>query len=117
MRPSSKAVRDNFFSSLQEVYKWAAEIGRPAGVTIVVHPSSHHNTLLFSRSDYRIFALLEPQVGWVPDTDAGGDFGRTTRSEFLKLDCNREESEVAAVDAAAAVRINLGTLRSLRIGT
>ena len=53
----------------------------------------------------------------MPDTGAGGDFGRTTGSEFLELDCNREESEVAAVDAAAAVRINLGTLRSLRIGT
>ena len=32
-------------------------------------PRSHHDTLLFDRSDYdRIFALLEPQVGWVPDT-------------------------------------------------
>ena len=87
-------------------------------MTIVVHPSSHHNTLLFSTGRlYRIFALLEPQVGWMPDAGAGGDFGRTTGSEFLELDCNREESEVAAVDAAAAVRINLGTLRSLRIGT
>ena len=34
-----------------------------------MHPSSHHNTLLFTRADYdRIFGLLEPQVGWVPDT-------------------------------------------------
>lgn len=36
---------------------------------MAVHPSSHHNTLLFDRADYdRIFALLEPLVGWVPDT-------------------------------------------------
>ena len=28
---------------------------------VAVHPSSHHNTLLFDRADYdRIFALLEP---------------------------------------------------------
>ena len=34
-----------------------------------MHPSSHHDTLLFDRADYdQIFALLEPQVGWVPDT-------------------------------------------------
>ncbi len=52
-----------------EVYNRAAEIGREAGVTVAVHPSSHHNTLLFTRADYdQIFALLEPQVGWVPDT-------------------------------------------------
>lgn len=53
----------------------------------------------------------------MPDTGVGGDFGRTTGSEYLKLDCDQEESEVAAVDAAAAVRTNLGTLRSLQIGT
>ena len=36
---------------------------------MAVHPSSHHDTLLFSREDYdRIFGLLEPEVGWVPDT-------------------------------------------------
>ena len=35
-----------------------------------MHPSSHHDTLLFDRADYdRIFALLDPAlVGWVPDT-------------------------------------------------
>ena len=37
---------------------------------MALHPSSHHNTLLFDRADYdRIFALLDPAlVGWVPDT-------------------------------------------------
>ena len=36
---------------------------------MTVHPSSHHDTLLFSREDYdRIFGLLEPEVGWAPDT-------------------------------------------------
>jgi sugar phosphate isomerase/epimerase len=57
------------FAVAAEVYNRSAEIGRAAGVMVAVHPSSHHNTLLLSRSDYdRIFALLEPQVGWVPDT-------------------------------------------------
>jgi len=39
-------------------------------VDIAVHPSSHHNTLLYDRADYdRIFSLLDKNlVGWVPDT-------------------------------------------------
>jgi sugar phosphate isomerase/epimerase len=57
------------FAIAAEVYNRAAEIGRGAGVSVAVHPSSHHNTLLFSRADYdRIFSLLDAQVGWVPDT-------------------------------------------------
>ena len=48
----------------------AAEVYNKAGVQVAVHPSSHHNTLLFDRADYdRIFALLDRDlVGWVPDT-------------------------------------------------
>ena len=65
----SEGARDDKFAVAAEIYNRAAEIGRVAGVTVAVHPSSHHNTLLFSRADYdRIFGLLEPQVGWVPDT-------------------------------------------------
>ena len=65
----SEGTRDDKFAVAAEIYNRAAEIGRAAGVTVAVHPSSHHNTLLFSREDYdRIFALLDPQVGWVPDT-------------------------------------------------
>ena len=65
----SEGARDDKFAVAAEVYNRAAEIGREAGVTVAVHPSSHHNTLLFNRADYdRIFGLLEPQVGWVPDT-------------------------------------------------
>ncbi len=65
----SEGARGDKFGVAAEVYNRAAEIGRQAGVSVAVHPSSHHNTLLFSRADYdRIFALLDPQVGWVPDT-------------------------------------------------
>jgi sugar phosphate isomerase/epimerase len=65
----SEGARDDKFTVAAEIYNRAAEIGRAAGVTVALHPSSHHNTLLFSRADYdRIFGLLEPQVGWVPDT-------------------------------------------------
>lgn len=57
------------FAVAAEIYNRSAEIGRAAGATVAVHPSSHHHTLLFSRSDYdRMFALLDAQVGWVPDT-------------------------------------------------
>jgi sugar phosphate isomerase/epimerase len=65
----SEGARDDKFAVAAEICNRAAEIGRAAGVAVAVHPSSHHNTLLFSRADYdRIFGLLEPQVGWVPDT-------------------------------------------------
>ena len=65
----SGGARDEKFAVASETYNRAREIGQAAGVTVAVHPSSHHNTLLFSRDDYdQIFALLDPQVGWVPDT-------------------------------------------------
>jgi sugar phosphate isomerase/epimerase len=65
----SEGPRENKFGIAADVYNRAAQIGRKAGVTVAVHPSSHHNTLLFSRADYdQIFALLDAQVGWVPDT-------------------------------------------------
>jgi sugar phosphate isomerase/epimerase len=65
----SEGARAEKFAVASETYNRAWEIGQSAGVAVAVHPSSHHNTLLFSRDDYdRIFALLDPQVGWVPDT-------------------------------------------------
>lgn len=65
----SEGARADKFGVAAEVYNRATEIGRESGVSVAVHPSSHHNTLLFSRADYdQIFALLDPQVGWVPDT-------------------------------------------------
>ena len=58
------------FDVAADIYNRAGEIGRQAGVEIAVHPSSHHNTLLFDRPDYdAIFARLDPDgIGWVPDT-------------------------------------------------
>ena len=65
----SGGARDDKFGVAAEIYNRAAEIGRTKGVTVAVHPSSHPNTLLFSRADYdRIFGLLDRNVGWVPDT-------------------------------------------------
>ena len=66
----SDGPRDDKFAIAAEVYNRAGELGRKAGVQVAVHPSSHHNTLLFDRADYdRIFGLLDPSlVGWVPDT-------------------------------------------------
>lgn len=66
----SDGTRDDKFAVAAEVYNKAGELGRKAGVQVAVHPSSHHNTLLFDRADYdRIFGLLDPSlVGWVPDT-------------------------------------------------
>jgi sugar phosphate isomerase/epimerase len=65
----SEGPREEKFAAAAEVYNRAHAVGRAAGVEVAVHPSSHQDTLLFDRADYdRIFALLEPQVGWVPDT-------------------------------------------------
>ncbi len=58
------------FAIAADIYTRAGEIGRAAGVGVALHPSSHHDTLLFDRADYdAIFARLDPDlVGWVPDT-------------------------------------------------
>lgn len=65
----SEGAREGKFRVAADIYNRATEIGRKVGVTVAIHPSSHHNTLLFSLADYeRIFALLDPQVAWVPDT-------------------------------------------------
>lgn len=65
----SDGPRADKFGVAAECYNRSMEIGRAAGVTVAVHPSSHHNTLLLTRADYdALFALLDPQVGWVPDT-------------------------------------------------
>ncbi|MES2433743.1 MAG: sugar phosphate isomerase/epimerase [Pseudomonadota bacterium] len=65
----SDGTRAQKFDVAADVYNRATEIGRQGGVTVAVHPSSHHNTLLFTRADYdEIFARLDPSVGWVPDT-------------------------------------------------
>ena len=61
--------REEKFETAARFYNGAADRGRAANVPIAVHPSSHHNTLLFTRSDYdQLFARLDEGVGWVPDT-------------------------------------------------
>lgn len=66
----SDGPREAKFEIAAEFYNKAGELGRAAGVDIAVHPSSHHNTLLYDRADYdRIFSLVDTNlVGWVPDT-------------------------------------------------
>ncbi|MEZ2218387.1 sugar phosphate isomerase/epimerase family protein [Rhizobium sp. RCC_161_2] len=66
----SEGPRADKFAIAAEFYNRAGALGKASGVDVAVHPSSHHNTLLFDRADYdRIFALLDPAlVGWVPDT-------------------------------------------------
>jgi len=65
----SEGPRADCFAVAADIYNAAAEIGQAAGVAVALHPSSHHNTLLWDRADYdAIFARLDPAVGWVPDT-------------------------------------------------
>jgi sugar phosphate isomerase/epimerase len=66
----SEGPRAEKFEIAAEFYNRAGELGKASGVHIAVHPSSHHNTLLFDRADYdRIFSLIDKNlVGWVPDT-------------------------------------------------
>lgn len=66
----SGGPRAKKFEAAARFYTEAGERGSRAGVPVAVHPSSHHDTLLFDRADYdAIFARLDPAlVGWVPDT-------------------------------------------------
>jgi inosose dehydratase len=57
------------FAAAAKLYNAAGALGAKAHVPLAVHPSSHHNTLLFTRADYdRLMAMLDPGVGWVPDS-------------------------------------------------
>jgi inosose dehydratase len=154
----SEGPRGDKFAIAAEFYNKAGALGRQNGVDVAVHPSSHHNTLLFNRADYdQLFSLLDPAlVGWVPDTghilrghkdildtlqtyqerirylhlkDVGSDgqwamlgkgicdvpavidiVGAAPRFKgWLVLE---EESDIAAADPSAAVRINRQTMRS-----
>ncbi|UWU23483.1 sugar phosphate isomerase/epimerase (plasmid) [Rhizobium sp. CB3060] len=66
----SEGPREDKFAIAAEFYNRAGALGKASGVEVAVHPSSHHNTLLFNRADYdQIFVRLDPElVGWVPDT-------------------------------------------------
>jgi inosose dehydratase len=66
----SPGPRETKFDAAADLYNAAGELGRRAGVPVAVHPSSHHDTLLFDRADYdALFARLDPDlVRWVPDT-------------------------------------------------
>lgn len=78
--------RGEMFQVAAECYNRTWEIGKAAGVAVAVHPSSHEGTLLFTRQDYdEIFELLEPGVGWVPDTGhilRGGQTMSSTLAAF-----------------------------------
>jgi sugar phosphate isomerase/epimerase len=51
-----------------QIYNRANKIGRPAGETEAVHPLSHHDTLLLTRTDHdALFARLDPELNWIPD--------------------------------------------------
>ena len=80
----SEGVRDDKFAVAAEVYNRAAEIGRKAGVTVAVHPSSHHNTLLFDRARLRPDLRPAGAAGRMgarhrPHPARGQDIGRHAR--------------------------------------
>lgn len=66
----SEGPRSQKFDVAARFYNEAGGLGALAGVPVAVHPSSHHNTLLFTRQDYDdLFGRLDTAaVGWVPDT-------------------------------------------------
>lgn len=87
----SDGPRTEKFRVAAEVYNRVASVGLAVGVEVAVHPSSHHDTLLFDRADYEaLFALLDAQtVGWVPDTGhilrGGMDIADTLRAHAGRI--------------------------------
>lgn len=80
----SEGPREEKIGVAADIYNRSAEIAHAAGVPLALHPSSHRNTLLFSKADYdRIFALLDDIIDWVPDTGhilrGGQDLSETLR--------------------------------------
>ena len=65
----SPGTRKAKFDAAAQVYNRATEIGLATGVTVAVHSSSHHTTPPLTRADYdALFARLDPELGWVPNT-------------------------------------------------
>ncbi len=66
----SPGPREAKYDAAADLYNAAGELGRRTGVPVAVHPSSHHDTVLFDRVDYdALFSRLDPDlVRWVPDT-------------------------------------------------
>ncbi len=118
----SEGARDDKFAVAAEIYNRATEIGRAAGVTVAVHPSSHHDTLLLTRDDYdMMFRRLEPNVGWVPDTGhilrGGQEIGDTLaahqdRVRYVHLkDVDRQGNWAMLGEGACDVRAVIATVR------
>jgi sugar phosphate isomerase/epimerase len=85
----TEGPREEKFDAAARFYNEAAARGAQTGVPVAVHPSSHQNTLLFTREDYEeMFARLNPEtVGWVPDT---GHIIRGGQDIIDTLSCYRD---------------------------
>ncbi|HEY0213356.1 MAG TPA: sugar phosphate isomerase/epimerase [Paenirhodobacter sp.] len=65
----SPGARTDKYDAAAAVYNGSFAAASAQGVVLAVHPSSHHNTLIYDQADYAaIFDRLDPAVGWVPDT-------------------------------------------------
>ncbi|HBM61999.1 MAG TPA: myo-inositol catabolism protein [Citreicella sp.] len=66
MSPGPRAAKHDIAA---QVYDACFEAAAAEGVALAVHPSSHHDTLIFDEADYAaLFDRMDPRVGWVPDT-------------------------------------------------
>jgi sugar phosphate isomerase/epimerase len=81
----SEGPRAGKYDVAAEVYNRSHELAAASGVGLAVHPSSHHDTLLYDAGDYaEIFSRLEPEVGWVPDTGHILRGGQTLRGAISR---------------------------------
>jgi inosose dehydratase len=87
----SSGARADKFETAARIYNEAGRHGRALGVPVAMHPSSHHDTLLFDRADYdRIMELTDPDlIGWVPDTGhiirGGQDVAETMERHLARI--------------------------------
>lgn len=66
MSPGERAEK---YDIAAQVYTESFAVAAEQGVPLAVHPSSHHDTLIYDEADYAaIFERMDPSVGWVPDT-------------------------------------------------
>lgn len=113
----SDGPRDDKFRVAADIYNRSTAIGAAAGVAVALHPSSHHNTLLFDKADYdRIFGLLDPAVGWVPDTGhilRGGQDMDKTLADFAERICYVHLKDVTAAGEWAMLGAGICDIRAV----
>ncbi len=97
----SPGAREAKYDAAARIYNAALRVGAEEGAAVAIHPSSHHDTLIFDRADYEaMFDRLDPALGWVPDTGHILRGGQTVADAMTRWSDRIRYVHLKDVDAA-----------------